>query len=193
MTGRGKEMSDPSANAAPAFPDAEVGKQGATAGVLENACEFLCACALFLMIAMIGTEVICRSFLGFSTQMADEIGGYLLVAITFLSLSVSQSHNAYHHVEFVQQRLSPRARLISQVIFDLLSLTFCVVLSWQLIRLELASWYGEQLAPTMLGTPLWIPRMAMPIGTIVLSIALLKSLAMKVRALRSLASPHAKA
>ena len=87
MTGRSQEMSDLSAHAAPARSSAEAGKQGATAGILENACEFLCACALLSMIAMIGTEVICRSFLGFSTQMADEIGGYLLVAITFLSLA----------------------------------------------------------------------------------------------------------
>ena len=37
----------------------------------------------------------------------DEIGGYMLAAITFLSLSVCQVNDSFHHVELVQARLSP--------------------------------------------------------------------------------------
>ena len=48
---------------------------------------------------------------GTSLQITDEVGGYLLVALTFLSMSVAEAHGAFHRVEFVQMRLSPSARI----------------------------------------------------------------------------------
>jgi TRAP-type transport system small permease protein len=84
----------------------------------------------------------------------------------------------------VQNRLSPRGRLISQIAFDLMSLTFCAVLNWQLIRFEIGTWRSGDVAPTLLATPLWIPRLAMPIGTSVVCLTLVKSIGMKLRRLR---------
>ena len=86
MTGRIQEMSDLNAHAAPARSSAEAGKQGATAGILEHACEFLCASALLSLIVLTGTEVVAAAFMASRLEMTDEIGGYLLSAITFLSL-----------------------------------------------------------------------------------------------------------
>lgn len=154
------------------------------AGILENSSEFLCALGLIAMMAMIGTEVFVRAVLGTSLQITDELGGYFLVAISFLSLSVSQAHDAFHHVEFVQARLSPRGRLVSQIGFDLLSLLFCILLDWQLIRLELNTWDSGDVAPTILLTPLWIPRLSMPIGITIVCLTLVRTIAAKLRRLR---------
>ena len=46
--------------------------------------------------------------LNFSFEIADELGGYMLVVMTFVSLSVCQVNNAFHRVELIQARLSPR-------------------------------------------------------------------------------------
>jgi TRAP-type C4-dicarboxylate transport system permease small subunit len=154
------------------------------AGWLEHTCELLCALGLVAMIVLIAAEVLCRSVFGFSLQITDELGGYLLVAISFLSLSVSEAYDAFHHVEFVQNRLSPRSRLVSQIAFDLMSLAFCAVLNWQLIRFEIGTWHSGDVAPTLLATPLWIPRLAMPIGTSVVCLTLVKSIGLKLRRLR---------
>src|SRR5918912_158580 len=126
------------------------------AGAVERLCEFVCALALIGMIGLIGAEAIARNLFGFSLQVADEVGGYLLVAVSFLSLSVAQAHGAYHRVELVQARLSPRARLISEILFDLASLAASGILTWQLTRLCLNSWRAEDVAPTPLLTPLWL-------------------------------------
>ena len=45
----------------------------------------------------------------------------MLVVMTFVSLSVCQVNGAFHQVELVQARLSPRGRAISRVIFDVLA------------------------------------------------------------------------
>jgi TRAP-type C4-dicarboxylate transport system permease small subunit len=98
------------------------------------------------------------------------------VVITFVSLPVCQVNDSFHHVEFVQSRLSARGRAISHVIFDLLSLAFCLALLWQLIRFEMSSWRFDDHAPTYLATPLWIPRLAMVIGAAALLFSMTRTL-----------------
>jgi TRAP-type C4-dicarboxylate transport system permease small subunit len=137
------------------------------------------------MIVMIGAEAIARNFLGTSLQITDEVGGYLLVALTFLSMSVAEAHGAFHRVEFVQMRLSPSARIISQIIFDLMSLVASTLVTWQLIRLALNSFRTEDVAPTPLATPLWMPQASMGIGMALLCLALLRTIAAKIRYLRA--------
>ena len=143
--------------------------------LLERLCQRLCELALVASVVMIAAEVMARALFHFSFEVTDEVGGYLLVAISFLSLPVSQVHHGFHHVEFVQARLSPRGRAWSRLIFDSVCI-FCVaILFWQLARLELGTWRAEDVAPTILGTPLWIPRLTMPLGAMVLLLTLLRT------------------
>lgn len=144
--------------------------------ILERLCKFVCVVALMVMLLVIGLDILTRSLFNFSFEISDELGGYMLVTITFLSLPVCQVNNSFHHVEFVQQRLSPRARAISHVIFDTLSMAFCALLLWQLIRFEISSWRFNDHAPTYLGTPLWIPRIAMLAGALALCVSVLRTL-----------------
>jgi TRAP-type transport system small permease protein len=153
--------------------------------IVERFCKLACVAALVVMLIVIGTDIFTRSVLNFSFEISDELGGYMLVVITFLSLSVCQVNDSFHHVELVQSRLSPLGRAVSHVIFDGLSLAFSVLLLWQLIRFEIVSReFGDQ-APTYLGTPLWIPRMAMVIGALALCFSMLRSLAADLVNLRA--------
>jgi TRAP-type C4-dicarboxylate transport system permease small subunit len=154
------------------------------AGPLERLCEFLCALALVAMIGLIGAEAVARNLFNFSLQLADEVGGYLLVAVSFLSLAVAQAHGAYHRVELVQARLSRRARLASGILFDLAALAASGILTWQLARLCLNSWRAEDVAPTPLLTPLWLPQLVMPIGTALVCVTLARTVLVKVRRIR---------
>jgi TRAP-type C4-dicarboxylate transport system permease small subunit len=90
-------------------------------------------------------------------------------------------YRAYHHVQFTQTRLSPRLRALSHFIFDALSLVFCAVLMWQLTRYVLQSWRSGDVAPTLLATPLWIPQTLMPVGTLAVTVSLLRSAALNFR------------
>ena len=69
--------------------------------LLERMCQRLCELSLVATVVMIAAEVISRALFQFSFEVSDEIGGYLLVAVSFLSLPVSQVHHGFHHVEFV--------------------------------------------------------------------------------------------
>ena len=143
--------------------------------LLEKVCMWICEIAIVIMGAIVILEIVTRNLFGFSFEISEEIGGYIIVGITFLSLPVCQVYRSYHHVQFVQSRLSPRMQALSHLLFDLLSLLFCAVLLWQLIRFVATTYHAEDVAPTLLATPLWIPQAIMPIGMLAASISLLRS------------------
>jgi TRAP-type C4-dicarboxylate transport system permease small subunit len=152
--------------------------------LVEDACESICALFLVVSIVLIAAEAIARNVFATSFQITDEVCGYLLVALTFLSMSVAEAHGAFHRVELVQTRLSFAARLISQMVFDFISLVASALVTWQLYRLAVNSWRAEDVAPTPLQTPLWLPQSAMAIGMLLLCFALIRTTVTKARSLR---------
>ena len=158
-------------------------------GPVERLCNLVCMVALIVMLGVIGVDIMTRAVFNFSFEISDELGGYMLVAITFISLPVCQVNDSFHHVEFVQSRLSARGRAISHVIFDLLSLAFCMALLWQLAKFEMSSWRFDDHAPTYLATPLWIPRLAMVVGAAALLFSMARSLAADIARLRDRGEP----
>jgi TRAP-type C4-dicarboxylate transport system permease small subunit len=175
-----------------ALPDAADGIPGAHLvppvgeGPVERICKWASEAALIIMLVVIGADIFTRYVLNFSFEVADELGGYMLVVMTFVSLSVCQANGAFHQVELVQARLSPRGRELSAAIFDVLALGFTGLLLWQLVKLELSSYRFGERAPTYLETPLWIPRLAMAIGVAALLFSIVRTFLAHVRRLRAL-------
>ncbi len=153
--------------------------------LLEHVCMVICEIAIGVMGSIVILELITRNLFDFSYEMSEELGGYIIVGITFLSLPVCQVYRSYHHVQFIQSRLSPRLRAMSHLSFDVLSLMFCALLLWQLTRFVLQSWHSGDVAPTLLATPLWIPQMVMPIGTLAVTVSLLRSAVLNFRRCRA--------
>jgi TRAP-type transport system small permease protein len=155
-------------------------------GPVEWTCKVLSEAALLVMLVLVAVDIVTRSLLNFSFEVSDEVGGYMLVVICFLSLSACQVNGSFHQVEFVQARLSPRGRSLSQLIFGVLSLAACLLLAWQFIRLEMSSWRFGDVAPTYLATPLWLARLPMALGTIALCFSLLRSIIAEAKRWRRL-------
>lgn len=164
-------MREPSETAGSAAADPVLGETWP-----ERASNILCQVALVGLVVLTSTEVVARVFHA-SIEITDEIGGYLLSAITFLSLPVALVGGALHKVEFIQARLGLKARLVSEIVFTGLGLAFAAILGWQLTRLVSRSYGADVAAPTILGTPLWIPQSVMLLGTVVFVYSLLRLLA----------------
>jgi len=155
-------------------------------GPVELVCKWLSEAALIIMLMVIGADVFTRYVLNFSFEVADELGGYMLVVMTFVSLSVCQVTNSFHQVELVQARLGPRGRALSAAFFDALAFAFTAILLWHFVRLELTSYRFGERAPTYLETPLWIPRLAMTIGAAALLFSIVRTFLAHVRRYRVL-------
>jgi TRAP-type C4-dicarboxylate transport system permease small subunit len=152
---------------------------GAAAG------RWLCQIATVGLVVMMVAEAIVRSLFGWSIQWSNEVGGYALVAITFLSLASGQYLHAYHRVHFLEHRLSGTGKAMLRLVFDLASFVVALALLLEFVRFEWITWRSGDVASTALLTPLWIPRLAMPLGLVLLVWALLRTLAADLRRLRA--------
>jgi len=148
---------------------------------LERGCMLVCEIAIVVMAVIVLVEIVTRNLLGFSYEISEEVGGYIICGITFLSLPVCQVYRSYHHVQLIQARLPPRWQAMSHLLFDVMNLVLCVVLVWQLARLTMLSYRSGDVAPSLLATPLWIPQAVMPIGAVAVTISLLRSAAGNLR------------
>jgi TRAP-type C4-dicarboxylate transport system permease small subunit len=166
------------------WADEPPGETAHAAGVVEKTCALLSGLALVALLVLVGVDILTRWAFNFSFEVSDELGAYMLVAIAFLSLPVSHINGAFHRVEFVQSRLSRRARLLSGFAFDVLSLAVGAIFLWQFMGLLRSSWRFGDHAPTYLETPLWIPRSLLVIGMAALCLSLLRSLSADFRRLR---------
>lgn len=161
------------------------GTAAASEGIVERACGFLAKLTLVAMMVIIGTEVLLRNTVHYSWQGTDEVGSYLVVAVTFLSLATCQAYGGYHELQIVKMRLSPRAQAVLNMALHLVCLIACLILLWQYSRLVMTSWRNGDASMTSLRVPLWIPQLMMPIGIAAMCLALIKSIIADVRTART--------
>ena len=154
-------------------------------GPVERISLWLTSACMIGMVLLILAEIVLRGVFNSTTENSDELVGYMLVGVSFLSLALCQSRGAFHRVEMVQMRLSPRGKAVSQLIFDLLAFGYIALTDWYFVHFVVSSYTREALAPTMLATPLWIPESVMVIGATLLLVSLGRTVIRDVQELRA--------
>ncbi|HSH99577.1 MAG TPA: TRAP transporter small permease [Reyranella sp.] len=140
--------------------------------LIERISLWLSAVCLIGMTGLMLLEVVLRGAFNSTTEHSDELVGYLLVGVSFLSLALCQSRGAFHRVEMVQMRLGARGQAVSALVFDSLSFAYVALTDWYFLQFVMSSYRREALAPTTLATPLWIPETAMIVGATLLLVVL---------------------
>lgn len=148
--------------------------------VIRRVADFLIRLGLYAsvlvviaMMSLITLDVGLRNILNISLQSADELSGYLLVALSFFGVGYSLRTGALLRVEFILFSLPPRLKAALGVLYDVLSLGVMLILTYYLYRVTLSSYNRGMVAPTLLETPIWIPQVAMPVGSLILVVALI--------------------
>lgn len=150
-------------------------------GPMETACAWICGLALIATLVITAIEVVSRAMFHFSLQISDDFGGYLLVAMTFISLAYCQVTNAFHRIELVQAHMQPRPRQLLSLAFLFLSIAFVALVTWYLALFAYDAWKSGATAPSFVETPMWIPQVTMPIGMALLLVSLVKTAVIDVR------------
>jgi TRAP-type C4-dicarboxylate transport system permease small subunit len=153
--------------------------------LVERVSLWTSAFCLIGMTLLILAEIVLRGVFNTTTEHSDELVGYLLVGVSFLSLALCQSRGAFHRVEMVQMRLGPRGQAVSALIFNLLSFAYIALTDWYFLQFVMSSYRREAAASTVLATPLWIPETAMIVGATLLLIVLGQAVVRDVRKLAS--------
>jgi TRAP-type C4-dicarboxylate transport system permease small subunit len=151
---------------------------------METATRWIIQVAVLLLVVMMGVEMIVRSVFGWSLQVTNELGGYALVVITFIGLSSGQAGHAFHRMHLLDDHLSHAGRAFLRLILDCATAAVAVILFVEFTRFSWITWQSGDVAATVLLTPLWLPRLAMPIGALALTLTLLRTLIADWRRLR---------
>ena len=151
---------------------------------LYDASAWLAALAMIGVLAMVLASILGR-LLHFNLAGSDAYAGYCMAAAGFLALAHTLKKNEHIRVSLIIGRLAGGARRG----LEMWALTAAVFLSglfaWFSIRLVWLSRVYNDMSTANDATPLWIPQVAMAVGTVILLIAFIDEWVLEWRGLRS--------
>lgn len=138
--------------------------------------EILAETALAVLLVLVAHEVFRRYVLNSPTQYSVELSEYLLVMLTFFSIGWVLRERRHVRVLFVVDRLSPRWRIVADLVSHLLLLTFCAVVVWYGAAMAVTALAGDSRSSSLIAFPMWIPYSFIPLGALVLGLQCLANL-----------------
>lgn len=136
------------------------------------------------LIALIVVDVVGRYVFLKPTKVADELGAYMLVGITYFGAAYTLRKGMHIKVTILVDRLSARMRRWLTLLMDSLGLFLVVLLTWQSTKLMMMSLSTDTRSVSVLRTPMFIPELLVPIGLGIFSLEILRQLILQVRDLR---------
>ncbi len=127
---------------------------GATLGML----------GIIMMMLLMVVEVVGRKFFNYSTLVADELIGYLLVLVLYMGLAYTRAEGGHIQIGVVTDRLSRRGRDWLVFVQCLLGLGFTVLITYNSLQLVLQSYRIGAVSTTLLLTPLYLPQAIVFVG-----------------------------
>lgn len=138
--------------------------------LLYDAAAWLGAAFMVALLVMVLLSILGREF-GFHVRGTDAYAGYMMAGAGFFALAHTLKRGEHIRVTLLLQALKPAARqklelfgLAVAILLSLLLAIFSVKLCWQSLQFNDISTSND-------ATPLWIPQIAMAIGTTILCIA----------------------
>ena len=126
--------------------------------------------ALLAAVLFVSDMVFERYMLGRSTTWQTEYTTYAIVAATFLGSPWVLIERGHVNVDLLQISVRPRMRVALEAAAGLASLLFVALLAYAgWLHFEEALGNGWT-SDTVTATPLWIPLLPMPVGTVVLAL-----------------------
>jgi len=158
------------------------GPLAAAAAALRGAAMAVSGAAVVGMMALVTFEVLLRTFANRSTLVADEMAGYLLVAMTFLGLAPSLRGGAFIRIDTYRDRLRGGARRALDVALVAVALAYAITVDWYLWDLLAGTWRLGTTSIQVSRTPLWIPQAVMAVGGLLLILELVVEMVLVITA-----------
>lgn len=143
------------------------------------------AWTVFVLMVMVLAEVITRYVMQAPLSIADELGGFMLVGITFLGLAYTWKERGHVSVEIVTNILPPRVKQWVRFITLIMALLFCYPLiagCYELLQDSLL--FGSR-SGSWMRTPLVYPQSLLLAGSVLLFLQLLAEVIKAVYALKN--------
>ena len=151
---------------------------------LYDAAAWAAALCMVGVLAMVLTSILGRQF-HFHLPGTDAYAGYSMAAASFLALAHTLKKGEHIRVTLLIGRLSGGTRRV----LEMWSLSVAVLLSglfaFYACRLVWQSHAFNDMSTSNDATPLWIPQLAMAVGTVLLFVALVDEWVLELRGRRA--------
>lgn len=134
------------------------------------------AAALFMIgtLVMILLSVAGRLF-DFHVRGTDAYAGYCMAAAAFLALAHTFKRGEHIRVTLLLDRFGPTVHRVLQIWSHGAGLVLAALLAWFSMRLVWQSFQFNDISQGNDATPLWMPQLAMALGSIVFVVAMLEN------------------
>jgi TRAP-type C4-dicarboxylate transport system permease small subunit len=112
-----------------------------------------------------------------------------MAAAGFLALAHTLKRGEHIRVTLVLEHAEPRLRRALELVALGVATLLAAAFAWYSVRLAYQSWQFNDISTGNDATPLWIPEVAMAIGTCVLLIAFVDELVLEWRGERVIRTP----
>ena len=138
---------------------------------------------------MVGTLLsvlagIADRYLNLNWRGTDMYAGYCMAAAGFLALAHTLKKGEHIRVTLVLQSAGPRFRRALEIFSLGAAVVLALTFAWFSVKLSMDSYSFHDMSTGNDATPLWIPQIAMAVGTIVLAIAFVDELVLEIRGRR---------
>ncbi|MBA7570198.1 hypothetical protein ES708_11946 [subsurface metagenome] len=149
--------------------------------IVSLASRSMAASCVAIMVLVIGFGAIGRYTISKPVPMADELGAYLLVFITFLGASYVLKEKSHITVDFVVRMLSKRVAGWLNVVTDIMSILVTIALIVLTAQVAAGSFRSNLQSYGAFNVPLGPVQLAMPIGLFLLLIVFLDVLSTSIK------------
>lgn len=136
---------------------------------LYAACGGIAAVAIVAIVVLILIQVAARYF-GFAFRGGAQYAGYAMAAASFFGFAYALQHGAHIRVSLLLTALG-RHRFWGEVWCYGFSVIVATWFAWQACLFTYQTWRFKDVSQGLDATPLWIPQIAMAIGSVVMAIA----------------------
>jgi TRAP-type C4-dicarboxylate transport system permease small subunit len=154
---------------------------------LYDGAAWLAALFMLGLLAMVLLSIVSR-LLHFHVPGTDAYAGYFMAASGFLALAHTLKRNEHIRVTLLLSALKGAARRGLEIWALFAAVLLAALAAFYSCRL---AWHSHKFNDISTGndaTPLWIPQLAMAVGTLILLVAFIDELVLEVRGRRVVAA-----
>lgn len=148
--------------------------------IIERTEERFCALALLFTALLLFVNVVLRYVFKSSTSWAEELIRYLMIWITFVGGSVCVRKGAHIRMDFLMTLLPSWSHKWLDSAVYALAAAFCAALTLYGVKLVLFTIKLKQTSPALC-IPMWIPYLAVPIGSALMTFGFARGVVMAFR------------
>lgn len=133
--------------------------------ILNLTASWIAAIGILFACISITWAVVGRGVFGANTIWELEASVYILIYAAFLGLSYSDRSGSQIAIDVIRSRITGKASLIYRSALDLIALCLFSLVFWSSWNMFYNAWTTGWTSMSLWGPPLWIPYLAIPIGT----------------------------